>query len=340
MNDQTPPPNVPPSVPQYGPAYAQAFPPQANGAQQANGLALGSLITGIASLVLCGLGALLGPVAVILGIVSRKRSRADSRAVWGIVLGAIGTALSILAIVSAISVFIQQTDTAAQADTAGDAASAESTADAQTGGVKLTEAGIAASGYDTAYAAYLDAYGVSTSFDGMLQGDAVDTPCFTMDGEAWWVEQGLPEACEPASELWWETKSGTAEPEITLFGSGASGAAISFEALKTDFLMTKFGSTDLQPIADYARDTLLPDAGATDIVETVTELGGLPAVQFDCSIGQLEAYRLDVVMLRQPRTLDDGTEIRGFIIHAYNESEWVYRSADVFARLDNTLVWK
>jgi len=339
----SPTPYGPPSAPQYGFPYPQAFPPPVNPAQQGDGLALGSLITGIASLVLCGLGAVIGPVAVVLGIVSRKRSRSDSKAVWGIVMGAVGTALSILAIVSAIVTFSGQKDLEARRAKAKDASTTSQpteAADAQAGGVTLTEAGIAASGFDTAYAAFLGASGVSSSFDGMFQGDAIDTPCFTMDGAAWWITQGSPETCEPASELWWENKPGTGDPEIRLFGSGAAGSGISFEMLTTDFLMTKFETTDIQPVSAYVRDSLLPDSGATDIVETSIELGGLPAVQFDCSISNLVAYRLDVVMLPTARTLDDGTEIRGFIIHAYNEAEWVYKSEDVFARLDQTLVWK
>ena len=315
-----------------------------NGARPPGGaMALASLVTGIAAVFACGLGVIAGPVAVVLGVVSGRRSGFGGKQIGGIVTGAFAFIVSAVALIAFMlflsgrndSTLVQPTPSASDSEE-----TTQPTTDDSSAGSVLTEEGITAAGFDTAYAAHLDAYGVSTSFDGMYQGDAVDTPCFTMDGEAWWVEQGTPEACEPASELWWEIKSGTAEPEITLFGSGASGAAISFEALKTDFLMTKFDSTDLQPVSDYVRDSLLPESGATNIVATPIELGGLPAVQFDCTIGQLAAYRLDVVMLPQPRTLDDGTEIRGFIIHAYNESEWVYRSEDVFARLDNTLVWK
>lgn len=332
-----------PSVPQYGSAYPQAFPPPMNRAQQGDGLALGSLITGIVSLVMCGLGAVIGPVAIVLGIVSRKRTRTDSKAVWGIVMGAAGTALSILAIVSAIVIFIDQKDQESQRDKAQDfGATSQPTegADAEAGGVTLTEAGIAASGFDTAYAAYLDSYGVTDAYDGVYSGAPLDTPCFTMEGEPWWVIEGSPATCEPSSELWWENTTGGGEPEIKLFGSGVAGAGISFEVLKADVLMTKFNSMDLRPVADYVRDSLLPESGATDIVETTTELGGLPAVQFDCSIGQFAAYRVDVVMLPVPRTLADGTEVTGFIVHAYNEADWVYSSQDVFDRLDKTLVWK
>ena len=308
-----------------------------------SGLGLASLITGIAALLMCGLGIILGPVAVVLGIVSGRRGRFGGKETAGIITGAVSFVVSAVAIALLLVWTLRAADGATSEPSFLPTAPAESAPESPAlgeSGVSLTESGIAASGFETAYAAYLDAYGTSSALDGIYSGEGIDTPCFTMDGEAWWITQGSPETCEPSSELWWETSSDGAEPEIKLFGSGAAGAAISFEALSTDVLMNKFGTTDLATVANYARDTLLPDSGATDIVETAIELGGLPAVQLDCSIGGLAAYRLDVVMLPEPRVLGDGTEITGFIIHAHNESEWVYRSEDVFARLDGSLTWK
>ncbi len=334
---------MPQAPPPYGSAYPQAFSPQANPARQGNGLALGSLITGIASLVLCGLGAVIGPVAIVLGIVSRRRSRTDSKAVWGIVMGAAGTALSILAIVSAVVTFSDQKHKEARLPKVQDALTTSQpteAATAQAGGVTLTEAGVAASGFDTAYAAFVDEYGVSSSFDGKFQGDAIDTPCFTMGGEAWWVTEGEPQACAPSSELWWEYVDNATEPDIKLFGSGGRGATISFVPMTTEKLVRLYGSTDLNAAANDARDTMMPSYGCTDIVETPITLGGLPAAQLDCELDGYAAYRVDVVMLPEPHVLDDGTSISGFFVEAFNEAEWVYKSEDVFARLDQTLVWK
>lgn len=317
-----------------------------NQARPSSGLGIASLVTGIAALVMCGFGIIVGPIAVALGVLSGRRGGFGGKEIAGIITGALGFLFSAVAVIALVS-YIQDNGAedpqptailTGSDDSTGSDEGAE-TADASAGPV-LTEAGVAEAGFATAYAAYLDTYGVSSSFDGMYAGDAIDTPCFSMDGEAWWITQGSAETCEPASELWWETYSDSAEYEIKLFGSGGVGSAISFEALTTDLLMEKFASTEMAAVSAYARDTLLPESGATDIVETQIELGGQPAVQLDCSIGGLVAYRLDVVMLPEPRVLDDGTEIVGFIIHAYNESEWVYASDDVFARLDQTLVWK
>jgi len=310
---------------------------------EGGGLALASLLTGVISVFACGLGIIAGPVAVVLGIISGRRFGFGVKQIVGIVAGAFAFVFSAIVLVVVLLVVTGRDD----ADSFQPAPvptnsfeTVEPTDDAAGDTPTLTEAWISASAFDTAYEAYADTYDAASALDGLYWGRDIDTPCFTMDGEAWWITQGSPETCEPASELWWETYPDTADPEIKLFGSGGVGASISFEALTTEVLMNKFGTTDLATVSGYARDTLLPDSGATDIVETAIELGGLPAVQLDCSIGGLAAYRLDVVMLPEPRILENGTEIAGFIIHAHNEAEWVYRSEDVFTRLDNSLTWK
>jgi hypothetical protein len=285
----------------------------------------------------------IGPVAIVLGIVSRKRSRTDSKALWGIVMGAAGTALSILAIVSAIFVFIDQKDKEAQRAEARDAVATPQptqVAVAQAQGVRLTEAGIADSRFDTAYAAYVDSNGVTDAYDGIYSGEPIDTPCFTMDGQPWWITEGEPQACAPSSQLWWEYDENASEPDIKLFGSGGSGAMITFVPLTTERLVQDYRSTELGVVANSARDTMMPNFGCTDVVETSITLGGLPAAQLDCALDGYAAYRVDVVMLSEPRILDDGTSISGFFVEAFNEAEWVYKSEDVFARLDQTLVWK
>ena len=115
---------------------------------------------------------------------------------------------------------------------------------------------------------------------------------------------------------------------------------ISFVPLTTEKLVREYGSTELDAVANDARDTMMPSFGCTDVVETSITLGGLPAAQLDCALDGYAAYRVDVVMLSEPRILDDGTSISGFFVEAFNEAEWVYKSEDVFARLDQTLVWK
>lgn len=110
----SPPPYGAPQQPQYPqqgypqPGYGQPAYPYAV-APPTDGLALGSMITGIAALVLScayGIGLLASPVALVLGKVSLNRiKRSEGRlgghglALTGFILGIVGTALLVLALI-------------------------------------------------------------------------------------------------------------------------------------------------------------------------------------------------------------------------------------------------
>ncbi|MFE4971831.1 DUF4190 domain-containing protein [Kitasatospora sp. NPDC056651] len=84
-------PGFPPGHP-YGPAPAPGMPFAAPGPAPTNGLAVGSLVTGLL---------LVAPVALVLGIVAlvqinRRKERGSGLAVTGLVLGTIGTLLLVL----------------------------------------------------------------------------------------------------------------------------------------------------------------------------------------------------------------------------------------------------
>lgn len=314
------------------------------------GLAIASLLTGIAAVFACGIGIIAGPIAVLLGVLAGRKGGFGARAFAGIITGALGFLIWAGALVWLLVYAADDDDrTITWGDepvvvsTAVGEGPSEDTAAATAspgtpGDLVLTEAGIADAGFPTAYAAFLETYGVSASFDGMYAGEPIDTPCFTMDGEAWWVTQGDPSLCQPSSELWWETESGT--DEIKLFGSGGRGAMIAFVPLETEKLLSLYSSTELTVVSADARDTMLPGYGCAEIVETPTTLAGLPAVSLDCTLDGYASYRVYAVMLPAPRILEDGTSISGFFIEAFNELEWVYPSEDVYARLEGTLQWK
>ncbi|WP_051551467.1 DUF4190 domain-containing protein [Nocardioides sp. URHA0020] len=97
------------------PAYGQ--PPYPYAAAPPNdGLALGAMITGIASIVLScayGVGLLAAPVALVLGRVSMNRiKRSDGQlggrgfALTGFILGIIGTILLVLAIIAVVVIVV------------------------------------------------------------------------------------------------------------------------------------------------------------------------------------------------------------------------------------------
>lgn len=83
--------------PAYGPpAYGYGYPPQ----PRTNGKAMAGMIVGIVSIVLCYLGALIGPAAIILSVLGKKdikRSNGtqsgEGMATAGLVTGIVGTVI-------------------------------------------------------------------------------------------------------------------------------------------------------------------------------------------------------------------------------------------------------
>lgn len=83
---------VPPTAPAYGAAPAQP-----------KGLALSSLIVGIVSLAISWpvaiIGIIGGIVAVVLGIVARKKGQSKPMSLWGIITGAAAIVLAIVSLI-------------------------------------------------------------------------------------------------------------------------------------------------------------------------------------------------------------------------------------------------
>jgi hypothetical protein len=108
---------VPPQQPAYPPGqYPGQYPGQHPGGwgpgapwvqPKRDGGAIGALVCGIISITCAGFfGVILGPVALILGSISRRRIRdsqgrlsGEGMATWAIALGAIGVVLSIVYLV-------------------------------------------------------------------------------------------------------------------------------------------------------------------------------------------------------------------------------------------------
>jgi hypothetical protein len=92
----------PPGPPPPGAPAAQAAWAQAPAGKSYNGLAIGSLVCGIASLLMAGV--ILGPVAVILGVIARRGMRnsgnrqGSGMALAGIITGAIGAIVMVAGI--------------------------------------------------------------------------------------------------------------------------------------------------------------------------------------------------------------------------------------------------
>jgi Domain of unknown function (DUF4190) len=120
-SDQSwPTPNQPYSDPGYGaqPGYGPSATPQSPGygygyappmaVQQTNGLAIASMVVSLASIVVCGLPAIIG---AIMGHVARRQIRerneaGDGMALTGIIVGWIVFVLSVLGILAYVVFFV------------------------------------------------------------------------------------------------------------------------------------------------------------------------------------------------------------------------------------------
>lgn len=296
------------------------------------GLSLASMIIGIVALVTCVLGVLAGPAAIVLGVLGGRRHRFGAAAVTGIVTGAVAFLASagmwFLIAVGAL------TSWAESSDLPDDGTAAPATQAAQDD-VTFTEQGIAASDYAHAYEAWVAIEGTTDAYSGIYLGDEIVTDCFRMDGEVWWVGGSENQApCEAVSELWWET--GGPDGHIRLFGSGGVGAAITVEAV-TPATLESIGASDLDTLVDYIVTEFLPGE-LTVLSHAPTTIGGTPAYVIECEAAGLEHYRYYV--LEAPRAYAEADGAQHFVVHVYNEAEWVYPWDAVTARFEQTFAWQ
>lgn len=348
--------SIPPPPPQFddqgrpygspqpygGPPPGGALPPQPGmpkPPRPGSGIATASMVIGIVTLVTCVGGVVLGPLAVILGLVAARKGGFEGKSITGIITGSVGF------LIGATFAFIMVVGFLAAADedptldrpieelidipddvVASDASSPSF----------ATEEGVAASPYDTAYEAYAAEMNPSGVWDGIYEGAAVDTPCFTFDGAPWWVLQGEPEICDAAHELWWETSS--SDPyTIKLFGSGGVGAAITVESI-ADATLERWEATDLESLTTAIADDFLPTQGVEVVSTSQLTLGGQPAYVIECVAPGLEHYNYYVT--QAPRAYDAAGGSQYFAAHVYNEREWVNAWDDVTSRFEDTFTWK
>ena len=93
---------VPPQQAYYGAPQA----PQKN--TRAHGLAIASMVVGIASIVLCycyGIGLIGGIVGIILGIVARSRGNNEGFSLAGIILNAFGIVMGVVGLLVLVAMF-------------------------------------------------------------------------------------------------------------------------------------------------------------------------------------------------------------------------------------------
>jgi hypothetical protein len=231
----------------------QPPPPHAPSAPESNGLALGSLIAGIASVVLCGLGLLLGPVAVILGAVARHRPGGQGQAMAGIITGIVGTLIGVISVIGLIAFLAS--DSRAESEFVTDVESQDLLDDA------------ADAGWD--------------QYEGGLQ----ETPCYSFEGAEGWVAN-LPQTdidlCFMEYELWAEFEYGDdGEPDVSMYGVGSVVAQVVVEPISDTTVEELFPGRDVETMRTYLLDNyFVSDNFVISEVADAT-VGGLPATRFE-----------------------------------------------------------
>ncbi len=329
-------------------------------AAPSSGLALGSLITGIASIVLCGLGLLLGPVAVVLGFVDRGKGGRSGMSLAGIVMGFAGFAISaiLVAMFAAGAIFhasATPADTGVNVDDIIKENFPDSTAAPapqqdfgdlpvdERAGFPIAEGYIVPAGYDTAYDAWTSFYRAGGQWDGIYDGNPVDTPCYSYDGTEFWTlntAQDQVDLCIGKYELWFETYSGIDQPVIKQFGFGGVGSAIEVEPVSREFSDTNFPGKDTDAMVAYLKsDFFTPDwVGTVDV--SSGQLGGLPATIFEVEHPGVERYRVYAVFTPKVYPGGQSKESEFFLITLWNEAEWVASSDDFIAAFESSFAWK
>lgn len=304
-----------------------------------SGMATASMIIGIVTLVTCIGGVLLGPVAIILGLVAARKGGFEGKSITGIITGAVGFLIGAGIAFAMVVGFLAAADEDPILDrpieelidipddvVASDAPSPSF----------ATEESVAASPYDTAYEAYAAEMNPSGVWDGIYEGAAVDTPCFTFDGAPWWVLQGEPEICDAAHELWWETSS--SDPyTIKLFGSGGVGAGIVVGGV-SDEVLAQYEATDLDSLATAIAEEYLPANGVEVTSVNQTTIDGQPAYALVCVVAGAENFHYYVMQAPQAYDAAGGAEY--FVGTVHNEIEWVNAWEDVLTRFEETFRWK
>lgn len=106
LDDQPQPGYIPPQ-PQMQTQFNQQIPPQPAPTKANNGMAIGSLICGILSLVCCCCGSnwVPGVIAIVLAVLSKKDSpngKIEGMALAGLICGIIGSAIGVISLIAGI----------------------------------------------------------------------------------------------------------------------------------------------------------------------------------------------------------------------------------------------
>lgn len=304
----TPPPApMQPTPPPYGAPVQPGYAPTPPAPEAGKGLSIGALVVGVLSLILCGLGIILGPVAVVLGIVAGRKGKHNGMSITGIITGAVGFVLSAIAVVGGVATFLDQREQEAAAESPyvwEDEQPTEIATDAAE-----TPSDDATSGEDDWYA-----------------GIPVETPCFTIAGESLWDVLDDGEVCSGWTTL-------TADTTV-------NGETEELQAEIWLFPLTQELPADatLADAATVLAEQVLPENGLEVTGMRDVTVGGAQAIAIDVLPAGFE--NAVVYVIEPPRTYPEAGSTPYFSAQLVLDSASLTSWDDMVARFEDTTSWK
>jgi len=293
-----------------------------------NGMALSSLITGIGAVVLCGLGVILGPVAVILGVSARRRPGGAGMARAGIITGAVGTVLSVVAVVTAIWAFSARVEEDHARQSRDEVVVTDEPEE-----VVVTEEPEDDNPYDDAADAGWGSYA----------GGIQETPCYSFEGATGWLVNTSAEniaGCQMEYELWADYGyDEDGEVEIYSIGVGGVVAKVDVQSLSDASVDQRFPARDNESmrsdIVNFFTENSYSVVGITDAT-----IGGLPATRFEIDSPTSDTYVAYGVFTPTTYTQPQSGASSFFLITIVSSNPDLWDGQELEQRIVDTFTWK
>lgn len=274
---------------------------------EGKGLGIASMVTGIGSIVFSfAVGGLAGIAAIVMGIIGLRKPAARTFSIVGIITGAIGVIAGILFLVVALLPLFVVGAALQNPDLTSPPSITEPTTEPE-----------APTGLDFV---------------------TVDTPCYTFDGPAHFVNNIAADAvqnCGTNLELWGEKQ---ADGTIKATGVGAIFGTVSVEPIRASFLTENTATGTLDEVQTFLEQSYLLESGKSIIQTTDVPVGGAPAkltfLEPNSEFTQLRA----VVAVLPPAPYAGTSEQLGlFLITVSTEED---NGDAILESLLNTWAWK
>lgn len=298
----------------YGPEF------QSPNGPERPGMATASLVIGITSVATCCFGLVLGPLAVILGVLgSRKAPSARGRALWGIITGILGFILC-------LGVTIWFFATADYETTVTRTGTSETSAPAPA----PTEPEEVADPADYEWA-------------NLYVGDDVSTPCFSFDALPGYLvntRQDLVDGCLVEYQFWAEfTAADDGSVVVDRVGVGTIASQLLVDPISEESRTSRFPNGTAEEL-----DAMVESLFATTDTQTVSAaswdtLGGLEARKYEIDSARSDFYVVYVVVTDQAYPSARG-ESSAFMITFFSARDALVPGAQAHEQVVESFTWR